>query len=198
MPSDSQDSINWDALLDSLSWKNSAAGEEVIQQQLRQRAAQYAAPAQSADNHQQDAFSLLVFQLGDERYAVDVMAVSSVRSPGRVTRVPGTPRFFRGVVNVRGQIITVLDLRLFFGIVVDDETHPPRELVVVESNRLEIGLLADNVEGVQSIPKAQVDTAEHISYAFGVTTDRLVVLDIERLFEDDRLIIGGQDDTSLE
>lgn len=198
MLSDNQGPINWDALLDSLSWKDAAASDEIVQQQLRQRAAQYAAPAQAADDRQQDAFDLLVFRLSHEHYAVNVMTVRSVRSLGRVTRVPGTPRFFRGVVNVRGQVITVLDLRLFFDMPVDDETHPPHELIVVESNRLEIGLLADNVEGVQSIPKAQVDTAENMRYAFGVTTNRLVVLDIERLFEDERLIVGSKDDTSLE
>src|SRR5690606_24602682 len=132
--------------------------------------------------------------LGTEYYGVDVMQVHNVRNTGPITRVPGLPAFYRGVLNVRGQIITVLDLRLFFDIPVETTESPPDELVVVRANGLEIGLLAHNIEGVQVVPQGQVEPAENMRYAFGITPQRRLLLDMTHLFQDDRLLVGGKDD----
>ena len=128
---------------------------------------------------------------------MDVMTVRGVRTIPHVTRVPGTPSFYRGVVNVRGQVITVLDLRLFFNVPVAEEQGAPDELVVVQSGGLEIGLLADNIEGVVTIPAAEFEPVDNIRYAFGVTKDQLVLLDIQHLLEDEQLIIGGTEETEF-
>ena len=93
---------------------------------------------------------------------------------------------------MRGQIITAIDLRRFFDMSVD-ESNMPGELIVVESNNLHIGLLAHHVYDVISVSKTTVEPIEDVRYAYGVTADRLVLLDIARMFEDDRLIIGGKD-----
>jgi purine-binding chemotaxis protein CheW len=138
---------------------------------------------------------MLNFRLGDEYYGVDVMTVQSVRTIRRVTRVPGIPHFYRGVVNVRGQVITVLDLRLFFDVPVHDEAIAPDELVVVKAAGLEIGLLAHNIEGVQAIPLDTVEPVENMRYAWGVTRNQLVLLDVERLLEDEQLVVGGADES---
>jgi purine-binding chemotaxis protein CheW len=120
--------------------------------------------------------------------------VRRVRTIGRITRVPGIPRFYRGVVNVRGQVITVLDMRLFFEMPAADDTHPPQELVVVQSGRLEVGLLAHNVQGVRAVPRADIEPVDNIRYALGITIDQLVLLDVPRLFEDERLLVGSKDE----
>jgi purine-binding chemotaxis protein CheW len=118
------------------------------------------------------------------------MLVHAIRSLGaqKITPVPSAPRFYRGVVNLRGQIITVLDIRRFFELP-EATSEPPRELVVVRSNALELGLIARHVQGVQRIPAESVRPFEQLRYARGVTAERLVILDIARLFEDDRLVI---------
>jgi purine-binding chemotaxis protein CheW len=169
--------------------------QSALRDRLRQRAEQYAVPQRQVEDAAPEAArTVLRFDLGGEYYGVDVMVVRSVRTISRITRVPGTPVFYRGVVNVRGQVITVLDLRLFFDIPVTDETSPPQELVVVQAGYLQIGLLAHNVTGVQQVPLAAVESVDNMRYAWGVTKEQLVLLDVERLLEDEHLVIGSQQD----
>jgi len=130
--------------------------------------------------------------LGAERYGIDVTTVTSVRAMSTLTRVPGVPPFYRGVVNVRGQIITVLDLRVFLNLG-GNANKIPNELIVVKSNALELGILADHVSDVEHIPVDRIEPVE-MKYARGVTTGRLVVLDIEQLLTDERLFVGGADE----
>lgn len=183
-------SIDWSAVQRGLDWDSDERRDSEIKRRLEQRAKQYAAPIQSAESG--DILSLLAFRLGSERYAVNVMTVRGVRAARKITRVPGVPRFYRGVVNVRGQIITVLDLRLLFetSTTIDDEAD---ELVIVRGEHtVEIGLLAGHVEGVLSVPREAVHPVEDVRFVFGVTAERLVLLDIDRMLNDRRLIVSGK------
>jgi len=188
-----RDQFDWDAIRQSMDTEDDQHSAERLQILLRQRAQQYAAPKQ-LDRVTEEAHTVLVFELGSEHYGVDVMLVRNVRTIDAVTRVPGLPRFYRGVVNVRGQVITVLDLRLFLDMPLGEEANPPTEMIVVAAHGLEIGLLAHNVEGVNTVPKASIDPVDNMRYALGVTVDRLVLLDIAHMFQDNRLIVGGKDE----
>ena len=196
MPSNTQQhGIDWASLWKNLDWEDKEHQREAVLQRLHKRAVLYARAVEDA-GIVGDTRTMLVFQLGAETYAVDVMVVRGIRllaEMTKITRVPGAPRFYTGVVNIRGQITSVLDLRLFFDMTVDEQTQP-RELVVARSNKLEIGLLADHVEGVLTIPQETIEPLEDMRYALGVTMGRLIVLDIEQIFEDERLIIGGTDE----
>lgn len=188
--------IDWSAIWDSLTWDDGTEDRARFQERLRVRAQQYAAPKRYTDDSPDDARAVLAFELGGERYSVDVMTVRRVRTIGRITRVPAIPGFYRGVVNVRGQVITVLDLRLFFDMPANgDDKIPPQELVVVQSGRLEIGLLAHNVLGVMMIPRAEIEPIDNVRYALGVTTDQLILLDVVHMFEDERLTLGSKDES---
>ncbi len=192
-PSKPQRQIDWEAVWQTLNWDDETREKVAEANRLRQRAEQYAAPPREA-KVDDDALTVLAFELGGERYGVDVMLVRGVRSLTKIARVPGIPSFYRGVVNVRGQILTVLDLRAFFDIPAAGGDHMPEELVTVRANDLEIGLLADSVIGVVTVPREAIVPSDNIRYALGVTADRLVLLNIEQMFEDDRLIVGGKDD----
>lgn len=189
------DQIDWDEIWKSFAWNDGANAEEAIARRLQQRARQYAAPTRSLDVVTEDARTVLAFGLADERYGVDVMVVRGVRTVDRIVRVPGTQAFYRGVVNVRGQVLTVMDLRVFFDIPVNDELRVPDELVVVQAAGLQIGLLAHDIEGVMTIPTSEFEPVDNMRYALGVTTDQLVLLDIPRLLEDDQLIVGGKEES---
>jgi purine-binding chemotaxis protein CheW len=193
MSPENYEKIDWEAVWKSLNWDDLRDSEGANQERLHQRALAYAAPPPKVEGLE-DAKTVLAFALGDERYGIDVMTVRSVRTVSHITRVPGTPTFYRGVVNVRGQIVTVMDLRLLFDISVGNEKSPPDELIVVQANQLEIGLLAHDVEGVMTVRQVEIEPVDNIRYAHGVTTERLVLLDIDRLFEDSRLIVGGKDE----
>lgn len=186
---------NWDAIWQNFQWDALADSKDVLRRRLQQRARQYAEQVQQLDLTAQDARSILGFELGSEFYGVDVMRVQGVRTVGRVTRVPGTPSFYRGVVNVRGSIVTVLDLRMFFNMPINEESGPPGELVIVASDRLTLGLIAHNVIGVQTVTLEEIEAVDNMRYAWGVTQSQMVLLDIERLLQDEQLIVGSPDES---
>ena len=186
--------VDWDAIWQSLDWDDTDREQIAIKKRLKQRAIQYAQPSKQQENfrqEQEEVYQLLTFDLGEERYGIDVTVVTSVRSLQKLTRVPGAPPFYRGVVNARGQIITVLDLRILLSLGMDT-SEIPNELIVVQHHDLELAILADHVSDVERIPVDIVEPVE-IEYARGVTLDRLVVLDIEHLLSDERLFVGGVD-----
>lgn len=192
--SNMQDTLNidWEAIWQSLDWDNKDRQQAAIQERLKQRAAQYAQPSKQQEIYQQEqvsAYQLLTFDLGTERYGIDVTVVTRVRAISKLTHVPGAPSFYRGVVNVRGQIITVLDLRILLSLGTNVAEIPP-ELIVVKYNNLEVAILADHISDVERIPVDVIEPVE-MKYARGVTLGRLVVLDIEQLLSDERLLIGG-------
>lgn len=184
-------SIDWEAVWKSLDWDDGERYQAAETDRLQQRARQYAATVKEKAALAEDSRSVLTFDLGKEQYGVDVMLVRGVRTISRIARVPGVPGFYRGVMSMRGRIITVMDLRYFFDIPVHDETDLPGELVVVRSNKLEIGLLAHQVNGVVSVSLSAIKPIEHMPYMLGVSGNRVVVLNVVQLFEDERLIVGG-------
>jgi purine-binding chemotaxis protein CheW len=191
MSNNIQQPLNFKAIWESLEWHDDTQ-LAAIQKRLKQRAQQYAAPIKER-GAPEDVETVLAFRLGEEHYGVDVMLVRTVRPLTKITRVPGTPAFYRGVLNVRGQIISALDLRLFLGASVND-TALPKELVIVRAIGLEIGLLAHHITGVVSIPHGAIQSPGDTRFARGVTADHLVILNVGQIFESDQLIIGGTDE----
>ncbi|MDX1995849.1 MAG: chemotaxis protein CheW [bacterium] len=185
--------IDWQSLRRELEWEQSNRQEDTNLRRLQQRARQYAALLPNAQVDEVATASVLAFQLGRERYALDVMLVRSVRTAGKITAVPGVPYFYPGVVNLRGQITTVLDLSAFFD-VQSGAAEPARELILVQANALELALLAHHIEGVVQIPLSQIEPLPDVRYARGVTPDGIVLLDILTVFEDERLIVGSTQD----
>jgi purine-binding chemotaxis protein CheW len=190
---DKFDHIDWKSLWEELDWDHADRRERAAQERLRQRARQYASLPPEDTDQAASSLTVLAFTLESELYGIDVMLVRGVRSVSAITPVPGTPQFYAGVVNVRGQIITVLDLRQFFGIEVGARKEPG-ELIIVQANQLEIGLLAHHVRGVMSVPAVDIEPLEDIRYARGMTAERMILLDVARMFEDERLVIGGADE----
>ena len=184
---------DWEAVWKSLDWDNEARRDEAERQRLKQRARQYAAPLGQGQASSEDADTLLTFDLGAERYGIDVMLVRGVREGIKVTPVPGVPAFYRGVINARGQIVTVMDLRLFLDVQTTDEYTAPDEVIIVQAGDLRLGLLAHRVEGVESVPASSIKPVEHLPYSQGVTPDHLIVLNLARLFEDPRLLVGASE-----
>lgn len=186
--------INWGYLREQLDWDNEAQRQQMVAERLRQRAAQYAAQVVEDDaTRAEETLVTLTFHLGKERYAMEVAYVRAVRAVGNITRVPGAPVFFRGVVNLRGQVITLLDLRRFFDLNMDTSQIPP-EMILVDTHDLQVGILADHVQDVVPIPCSSLDPIE-MRYVIGIrASTRLTVLDIEQLFTDERLKPGGMDE----
>ena len=137
---------------------------------------------------------LLEFHLAQERYAVETRYVLEVHPLKDLTPLPCTPRFVLGIVNVRGRILPVLDFKKFFDLPEKGLTDLHR-IILVGANNLELGLLADVVVGVQSIPADSLQpslatlTGVRSDYLKGVTAERLVVLDLARILTDPKIIV---------
>lgn len=186
-----QPSIDWDALLHTLEWNDEERRSADALTRLSIRAAQYAELTRFDLQSQKDTTTCVTFRLGAERYAVNTAWVRGVQSICKITRVPGAPDYYPGVVNMRGRIITVFDLRRFFNLEISGDL--PQELVQIEIGDLNLGMLADHIEGVEQIPDDEIEPID-ILFARGITTDRLVILDLEKMAKDTRLIVNEMDE----
>ncbi|NLP18123.1 MAG: chemotaxis protein CheW [Firmicutes bacterium] len=94
---------------------------------------------------------LVVFQLGDEEYGIDILRVQEIKRMLAITRVPNAPHFIEGVINLRGQIIPVLDLRRRFKLPVGEITDNSR-IMIINVDELTVGMIVDVVLEVISLP----------------------------------------------
>lgn len=137
---------------------------------------------------------MLEFGLAQERYALETRWVREVSVFKELTPLPCCPPFVLGVVNVRGRILPVLDLKRFFDLPEKGLTDLHR-IILVGGNDLEVGLLADTIVGVRSILATDLQsslptlTGIRSDYLKGVTAERLVVLDSARILADPKIIV---------
>ena len=144
---------------------------------------------------------VLEFRLAQERYAVETRHVREVYPLKDLTVVPCTPPFVLGIVNVRGRILPVLDLRILFDLPEQGLTDLHR-IILIEGNELVVGLLADATLGVRAIPadslQPSLSTLTNIGseYLKGVTAEHLVVLEVGRILADPKIIVHEEVDNS--
>jgi len=146
------------------------------------------AAEQTARNESQEQYHLVTFRLGREEYGVEIGRVQEIIRAIDITPVPGAPSHVCGVINLRGKIIPVVDLRRRFGLAAGEESEA-RRTVVVELGEKRIGMLVDSVSQVIKVPAGVVEelpeeaTTVDDSYIRGVGKlyDRLVIiLDLHR------------------
>ncbi|HMR65016.1 MAG TPA: chemotaxis protein CheW [Anaerolineae bacterium] len=179
-------------------------GEYVDQAELAQiwaRRAQILArkpPAETVG----ETLELMVFWLGGEKYGVEVLGVREIHPLGRLTPVPRTPDFVAGVFSARGRILSVIDLRAFFGLSTSEEEKLSYQKIIVvttegcsDAPALEVGLLVNEVEDVTTIFKSELapplptHNGALARYTRGITADLMMVLDLAALLSDPQIII---------
>ena len=140
---------------------------------------------------------LLEFRLASERYAVESRLVQEVHPLRDLTPLPCTPPFVLGIVNVRGRILPVLDIKKFFDLPERGLTDLHR-IILVHGNDLELGLLADVIVGVRTVaadslqPSLPTLTGLRADFLKGVSDDHLVVLDLDRILLDPKIIVHDE------
>jgi len=166
-----------------------AEAKRILRARARTLARKPAAAASGA------MLELLEFHLADERYALETRYVQEAHPLRELTPLPGTPPFVLGIVNVRGRILPVLDLKKFFELPERGITDLHR-IILVRGEDMVLGLLADTVVGVHSIAQDRLQstlptlTGIRADYLKGVTDERLVVLDIARILADPKIIVN--------
>ncbi|MEM7681845.1 MAG: chemotaxis protein CheW [Planctomycetota bacterium] len=143
-----------------------------------------------------ELLQLVSFVVGTEEYAIPILSVQEINRMMQITRVPQSPAFVEGVINLRGKIIPVVDLRKRFGMPAKEATGDERIVVVevsAESGTRVLGFTVDRVNEVLRVPSDIVDptpamaTGADSDYVQGVgkLDDRLLILlNLEKLFND--------------
>ncbi|MFO7729333.1 MAG: chemotaxis protein CheW [Spirochaetia bacterium] len=141
----------------------------------------------------------LTFSLSDELYALEVSKVKEVLEYQPITRVPKTPDFMRGVINVRGGIVPIVDLRLKFDLPAQEQTVDTCIIVLeiaIENETITVGTIADNVHEVVEIQPEEIEATPRIGTrldtdfieGIGKSNDRfLVILNIDKILTSEEI-----------
>ena len=113
------------------------------------------------ENNTTTSRKVIVFQLGDEEYAVSVQQVGSIERMIPITRVPQTADFVKGVINLRGVVTPVIDLRLRFGMEKTDYNDSTR-IIIVFVDEMEVGLIVDAANDVIDIPESEIEPTPEV------------------------------------
>jgi len=135
---------------------------------------------------------LVTFKLGNEEFGVDILKVQEINRMMDITRIPNAPEFIEGVINLRGKIIPIVDLRKKLGFDNGDEgLEKTTRIIVVELDGLVLGFIVDSVSEVLRIPENTIEPAPSIvggvdsDYIEGVgklDNRLLILLELKKLF----------------
>jgi purine-binding chemotaxis protein CheW len=140
-------------------------------------------------NISQTAFEVLAFKLGSEEYGLDILKVQEIRGYDAVTKIANSPEFVKGVVNLRGIIVPILDMRIRFNL--GTPTYDQFTVVIIiNMGKHVIGLVVDSVADVITLSPEQIKPAPHMGTALdadyltglGTLDERMLILiDINKL-----------------
>lgn len=159
------------------------------EQLLAERAARLARPLEQAADSA--TVEVMTFDLCGENYALATEQLREVFAAREVTPLPCTPAWVSGILNVRGHILTVLDLAGLLGL---QSLAEPETVLVLNGRQGDVALLAGDVTGVRVLPAAAFEFSTALSntpYVRGMTSDGLILLDARLLLDDQRLVVRG-------
>ncbi len=146
-------------------------------------------------NDSERGTKVIVFKTGNETYAIDITYLTEVFPFREITRIPCTPAFILGVVNYRGKIISVTDLKKLFDIK-GDYLNEKNRILILKKDRMEMGIFAEEVSGMWFINDKRLQkTLPSLKgiierYLKGITPERIVYLDAEKILSDPKLIVN--------
>ncbi len=148
-----------------------------------------------------EATQYLTYKLDDEVFALDISKVREVLDFTTITKVPRTPEFMRGVINLRGSVVPVVDLRLKFGMTRTEKTVNTCVIIVevgVDGETVILGALADSVQEVIELEPGHIEPAPRIGTklntefikGMGKQNERfIIILDIDKVFSTEELAL---------
>ena len=137
------------------------------------------------------------FSLGKEHYALENRLIQEVYPLREYTQLPCTPDFVAGLINVRGRIISIINLRRFLGIV-DQGIGELNKVIILQDGEMEFGILADEIHGVKKIMRNEIISplatmsGRRAEFSIGILRDGCVLIDAGRLLTDERVIVCEQ------
>lgn len=147
------------------------------------------------DREQRDKIRILTFDLGKEVYCVDIRQIKEIVRPLEITRVPNTPQFVVGIMNLRGGILPIIDVRHFIGLE-DVERSESTRIIVVSSKSGQMGIIADKVKSTMDITPDMIQsgisasresTARFTKGGIQFGSDIYAYLDLEKITDCDEI-----------
>jgi len=137
-----------------------------------------------------DSMQLVSFKMGEETYGIEITKIREIILMGQITRVPETPHYIKGLINLRSTVIPVIDLRARFGLAEGELTDESRIMVLNVGDRT-IGIVVDAVSEVLRVAGDQISPAPHTVASLGneymtglvrLEEQLLILLDVDKLF----------------
>jgi purine-binding chemotaxis protein CheW len=134
----------------------------------------------------------VTFRLDNETYGINVMQVQEVLRYSEVAPVPGAPPYVLGIINLRGNVVTVIDTRLRFGLM-QTETNDQTRIVIIETENQVVGILVDAVAEVVYLRQSEIETTPNVGneetakFIQGVchkNKELLILVDLEKMMSD--------------
>lgn len=147
----------------------------------------------SKSSSDDEIFQRVTFQLENETYGINVMQVQEILRYTDIAAVPGAPAYVLGIINLRGNVVTVIDTRSRFGLMPAEITDNTR-IVIIEAEKQVIGILVDSVAEVVYLKKSEMESAPHVGtdesaqFIQGVTNrddGLLILVDLNKLLSDE-------------
>ncbi|RDV25092.1 chemotaxis protein CheW [Alteromonas aestuariivivens] len=135
----------------------------------------------------------VTYRLGEETYGINVMQVQEVLRHTEIAPVPGAPDYVLGIINLRGNVVTVIDTRARFGLPPTETTDNTR-IVIIESDEQVVGILVDSVAEVVYLNSSDIDSAPNVGteesakFIQGVSNrdgELLILVDLNKLLSDE-------------
>lgn len=135
----------------------------------------------------------VTFHLENEKYGIKVMQVQEVLRMTEIAPVPGAPHYVLGIINLRGNVVTVVDTRRRFGLP-DAEADDETRIVIIEADNNVVGILVDSVAEVVDLQASEIETAPNVGndesskYIQGVSSrddELLILVDVNKLLSDE-------------
>jgi purine-binding chemotaxis protein CheW len=189
--------VDWDKLRQRLEAARTNVGREMTpdeKQGILHKRAKALARQLEQDQDAGAGLDILEFLLTYETYAIEMRWVAETYPLKDLTPLPCTPPFVAGIINVRGRILSVIDIRKFFDLP-EKGLSDLNRVIIVHNGEMEFGILADEILGTRSIPLTEVQpplptlTGIREEYLKGVTRERTAILDGARLLADKNLIV---------
>jgi purine-binding chemotaxis protein CheW len=164
------------------------------EQRILRARAQALAEELAAEDEADTVLEAVEFELANEHYALPIAQVKEVSLLKELIPVPCTPPFVRGLINLRGELCTVIDLKRFFDLP-DTGITELNKIIIAQHGDMRLGILADAIIGVRRIRLQELQsglptlTGLRADYLRGVTSGRLAVLDAASILSDERLFV---------
>lgn len=138
----------------------------------------------------------VTFQLEDETYGIDVMQIREVLRSQEISPVPGAPSYVLGIINLRGNVVAIIDTRSRFGLPSREDVDDASRILILEAGDYVVGFLVDSVSEVAELQNDQIETApdtgsrdasRFISGLYNRKEGLLILVDANKLLSDDEL-----------